>query len=560
VADYLEHFWDYMASVANALIFLLVGLTVDLGSLIAALPTLVWVVVAMLVSRALVIYTLVPLSSRLTGSEPVSVAYRTVMFWGGLRGGIALAIALSLPESLAAKEDFVTIATGAVLFTLVVKGLTIEGVVKRFRLHVPPLSDRLARLEGGIAGKIMALDELPVLQAGGLFPLRVADRVRAELGVELESLRAEVGVLRSSELDVDMERRIVHLRCFGTERKLYLEMFRKGHLSEGAYRDLEHSVIVQSDAIRYQGRLPDFTLHSPTGDRVVEALSRLFGGVPGVAGIFERLRQGTAERDYESAWARFHGDAEVLKDLERLATTETHRLEVLDDVTSLYRLWRENARSRLDQTAELFPEFVAATQDRLAGRLALEAERGAIEAQARTGALPNPVAEGLLSELEERLDVLGSARTGKIGADPQELLLKVPFFEGLPREEFARVVDHLRRRTAPRGEAIVRQGERGSSLFLVARGVVRVTRENEGASTDIATLMAGDFFGEMALLHGGVRTATCRAVTPSALYELSRRDIDEVMESCPAMRKALEEADRARRADLLQGGARLEGA
>lgn len=558
VADYLEHFWDYMASVANALIFLLVGLTVDLGSLFAALPTLVWVVVAMLVSRALVIYTLVPLSSRLTGSEPVSGAYRTVMFWGGLRGGIALAIALSLPESLAAKEDFVTIATGAVLFTLVVKGLTIEGVVKHFRLHVPPLSDRLARLEGRIAGKLMALDELPVLQAGGLFPLRVAHRVRDELEGELRSLRSEVGALRSSELDVDMERRIVHLRCFGTERKLYLEMFRKGHVSEAAYRDLEHSVIVQADAIRYQGRLPDFTLHSPAGDRAVESVSRLFGHVPGVAGVVERLREGAAERDYESAWARFHGDAEVLEDLERLGTTGTHRPEVLEEVASLYRLWRENARSRLDQTAELFPEFVAATQDRLAGRLALEAERGAIEAQAHTGALPQPVAEAVLAELEERLDTLGTARTGKLGADPEELLLKVPFFRGLPREEFTRVASHLKRRTAPRGDAIVRQGERGSSLFLVARGVVRVTRDDDGETTDVATLLAGDFFGEMALLHGGVRTATCRAVTPCALYELARGDIDEVMESCPAMQKALEEADRARRAELIDRGAELD--
>ena len=40
---------------------------------------------------------------------------------------------------------------------------------------------------------------------------------------------------------------------------------------------------------------------------------------------------------------------------------------------------------------------------------------------------------------------------------------------------------------------------------------------------DLATLMAGDFFGETTLLHGGMRTANCRAVTPCALYELRRR-------------------------------------
>lgn len=550
VATYLEHFWDYFAGVANALIFLLVGLTVDVGALVAALPVLVWVIGAMLVSRAIVIYTLVPASSRWTGSEPVSRSYQAVMYWGGLRGGIALAIALALPESLAVKADFVTLATGAVLFTLVVQGLTIERVVRHFRLHIAPLSDQLARLEGGIAGKLNVLTELPMLEAGGLFPPRVAESVRARATSELDALREQLSDLRTRELDVELERRILFLRCFGTERTLHLEMFQKGHLTERAYRDLEHSVVAQSDAIRHMGRIPDFTLHPPTADRVVSAATRVFEKVPGLSGSVERMREGAAERDYETAWARFHGDADVLNDLERLVGTGSHRAEVVEEVASLYTYWRESARSRLDQTAELFPEFVAATQDRLAARLAVEAERSAIEAQERTGALPGGVATSLLSELGERLDELGSSRTGKLAADPNELLQKVPFFQGLPSTEFERVARHLKQKTAPRGLDIVREGDRGSSLFLVARGVVRVTHLEDGEERDVATLMAGDFFGEMALLHGGVRSATCRAVTPCALYELGRSDLDRVRESCPAIQQALEDADRTRRAEL----------
>jgi CRP-like cAMP-binding protein len=80
--------------------------------------------------------------------------------------------------------------------------------------------------------------------------------------------------------------------------------------------------------------------------------------------------------------------------------------------------------------------------------------------------------------------------------------------------------------------------------------VVRVTREDAGVSRDVATLMAGEFFGEMALLHGGARRATCRAVTPCALYELRRADVDVVREVCPEMQVALEEADRIRSDEL----------
>jgi CRP-like cAMP-binding protein len=94
---------------------------------------------------------------------------------------------------------------------------------------------------------------------------------------------------------------------------------------------------------------------------------------------------------------------------------------------------------------------------------------------------------------------------------------------------------------------MVREGEAGESLFLIARGVVRVSRQFEGGRADIATLVAGDFFGEMALLHDEPRSATVTAVTPCALYELSREAAVGWMEQYPAIRAALEAADRKRK-------------
>jgi CPA1 family monovalent cation:H+ antiporter len=557
IAKYLEHFWDYVAGVANALIFLLVGLTVHVNELVDALPILVWVIAAMLVSRALVIFTLVPLSGRISGTRPISRSYQAVMYWGGLRGGIALAIALALPETLPDKDLFVTIATGAVLFTLIVQGLTIERVVKHFRLHIPPMADQLARIESRIAGKLRALDAIPQLQAGGLFPPRIAKDLREKTDGELAELRKELAGLHERELDGDLERRILYLRSFGTEKTRYFEMFGEGHLSEGAYRDLIHSVDLQTDAIRYEGELPVFTLHPPRGERFSASLLRDFGRVPGLGGLVERAREAAAARDYEVAWARFHCDTPVIEDLERVDITGTHRPRAMEEVLTSYRYWRESAKARLDETAELFPEFVAATQERLAGRLALQAEHAAIEERAHSGAVPHGLSVAMLDEVDAELAALRTAPASKLVVDPEELLRKVPFFQGLPREEFAQVARSLHQRTAPSGDTIVRQGERGSSLFLVARGVVRVIRTDGDTDRPIATLLAGDFFGEMALLHGGTRTATCRAVTPCALYELARADIDAVLASCPAMRGSLEEADRVRRAELKDAGADL---
>ena len=557
VAGYLENFWNYMAGIANALIFLLVGLTVELSALIENLPVLFLVASAMLISRGLVIYTLVPVVGKLPGSDPIDRGYQTVMYWGGLRGGIALAIALSLPESVENRDLFVVLATGAVLFTLIVQGLTIERVVKHFGLDIPPLSDQMARIEGLISAKMRTLKEIPVLQAGGLFSPRIAEdmRIRAETGVE--TLRAELDQMRETELNTKEERRLLYLRCFGEEKTLYYQMFSNGHLGERTYRNLTHSTELQTEGIRHEGRLPEFTLHPPSGERLETVFYRMLEKFPGFGGLVERFRAGRAARDYEVAWARFRGSTRVLDDLSELERNEAIREDIVEEVRAFYEYWHERARSRLDQTSELFPEFVAATQERLADRLALHAEQEAIEEKANAGIIPHGVADVMLEEMALELRALRASQAAKLTIDPAELLKKVPFFKGVPREEFAAVAENLRRRTAPTADVIVKQGDRGSSLFLVARGVVRVSRQDGGMTRDIATLMAGDFFGEMALLHGGPRTATCRAVTPCALYELRRDDVDAVLESCPAMREALEEADRTRRAELRDSGAML---
>ena len=126
VAHQLEQFWEYLAQVANAIVFLMVGLMVDLGAFFAFWHYLVCAILAMVISRAVVVYSLVPLVGRLPGTDPIDRGYQTVMFWGGLRGAIALAIALQLPD-FPQRDLLVAIAMGAVLFTILLRLTNIEG-------------------------------------------------------------------------------------------------------------------------------------------------------------------------------------------------------------------------------------------------------------------------------------------------------------------------------------------------------------------------------------------------------------------------------------------------
>lgn len=550
VTERMEHFWDYAGQAANALVFLLVGLTMDLTHLWESWHVLVVAILAMLFSRALVVYGLVPLVGRLPGTDPVDRRYQTVIFWGGLRGAIALAIALQLPEGLPGRDLMVTTVTGAVLFTLLVPGLTMGWLVRFLGLDVPPLADRLARLEGLISAKRRTLEQVPELQEGGLFSPRIARSLEERCGRDLEHLHRELEALREKELDLDEERRLLHLRCFAEEKSLYHDMFVKGHLSEGAYRSLNHSLELQTESLRHHGRLPQYTLHPPSGTWWEGVFLRSLHHLRSAGPILERLRAGRVSRDYEVAWARFRASGKVLANLDRLATADAIRPKVAEEVRAFYQYWHENARARMDEHAEQFPEFAGAMQERLAERMVLHAEREAIEEKATAGSIPPGVAETMLEEMALALRKLRTGELAKLRVDPSELLRKVPFFQDLPPGEFGAVAERLRPQTVPAGEVILRQGEEGDSLFLVARGVVRVYRDEEWGRRDLATLLAGDFFGEMALLRGGPRSATCRAVTPCALYELRRQDIQALAPRVPRLLETLQEADRRRRAEL----------
>ena len=137
VRQYIDHFWEYMAYVATALIFLMVGMRVNLGELWQSADILAWVILGMLLSRAIVIYGMIPLSNRIQGSSSTGHDYQHVMFWGGLRGAIALAIVLSLPD-FPLHDVFIALVMGTVLFTLLVQGLTIEWLVRKLGLNKPP--------------------------------------------------------------------------------------------------------------------------------------------------------------------------------------------------------------------------------------------------------------------------------------------------------------------------------------------------------------------------------------------------------------------------------------
>lgn len=137
----LDVVWEFFAFLLTALVFLLVGLAIDLARLMEVVPSIAWGVVAILAGRALVIYLVFGPASRLAvrlrGGHLVPLAWLHVMFWAGLRGAVAVAMALSLPVDFPERALLQEITFGVVLFTLLVQGTTAEWVIDRVGAGVP---------------------------------------------------------------------------------------------------------------------------------------------------------------------------------------------------------------------------------------------------------------------------------------------------------------------------------------------------------------------------------------------------------------------------------------
>jgi len=121
-------FWEYVAFLLNSVIFLLIGLQIDLGLLQAALLPMGIAVGAALLARAVVVYGFGPAILRSVPS--LSPGSLHPLFWAGLRGAVSLAVVLSLPTNLPMRPLLLTMTFGVVLFTLLVQGLMMGPLLR----------------------------------------------------------------------------------------------------------------------------------------------------------------------------------------------------------------------------------------------------------------------------------------------------------------------------------------------------------------------------------------------------------------------------------------------
>jgi CPA1 family monovalent cation:H+ antiporter len=502
-------------------------------------------IAAALLSRAAVLFGILPVLSALRLSQKIDGAYKLAIAWGGLRGAITLALALALTEHPSVdpevKQLVAVLATGFVLFTLLVNGLTLRPVIHLLQL------DRLSPLNEALRCKVLALSLADVRDA----VRQSAHNYRIDSAAwrsVTEDYSRRIDELQSRpDLDKaisDEDRiRIGLVALTNRERRIILDHHERRTVSGAAIEYLLHNTNRILDGARSEGR--------EGYDRAackVLAFPRRFR----MAHFLHRTLQigGPLQREISIRFEVLLTRHLALEELARFAGT---RLEPMigRSVTAVLReiiAGRAEAIARaLDALRLQYPEHARMLEARFLGQSGLQLlilryrdlfEEGLIGGELFDD-LEHEHARQLLSDRLPPLD---------LGLRAEQLIRSFPMFAGLDETELEAVVRVLRPRLLVPDEMIIRTGERGRSMFFIASGAVEVVLPEQRIR-----LGSGDFFGEMALLSRGPRNADVVSLGYGRVLELARADFRRFLRDYPRARAEIEAtaAARTRESDRL---------
>jgi len=247
----LMNFWEYIAFLANSLIFILIGMEVVFPRLDRdGLLLIIAAVAAVLVSRAVSVYGLSFVSRALRNRVPAS--YQHVLFWGGLRGAVSLALALSISRTFPGRDTILTLTFAAVLFTLLVQATTISPLLRRLGLTGQSEEEReYERLHARLLAARAAYQRLKQeFRQGTLDPAAWAT-IDPELADRVERLKQALESFASSHPDL-VAKITASLRreALILQRATITDLAREGVISDEVARELITEIDVEIDELR----------------------------------------------------------------------------------------------------------------------------------------------------------------------------------------------------------------------------------------------------------------------------------------------------------------------
>jgi NhaP-type Na+/H+ or K+/H+ antiporter len=516
VGEFLHHFWETMAHIANTLIFLLVGALIGYRVELTSLQnwmTLAALYAGLLVIRAGTIGLFIPLLKRI--GVGITKEKAIVLSWGGLRGAVSLALAMTVAHSAAIPqaigEQVLFLCAGIVVLSILINGGTMTMVLHKLGLDKLPAAKQATvdkahnTITQQIKQTVEELSDNEFMQSVDWQKLtqRVDEppSVEGETALQRdENATGTAGGLDEEQaLDVAYRRRLLEI-----ERNDYWSQYKAGILSRSATNSLVDAVekVLDQEPILGPRHQLDTYWTTPMLIRRLRDIDVLHDYLLRVS--FKRL-----VNSYDVARGFLSAQNEVAKSVDTLAPRPESAHAVKEELLENKR----NTYARIEALRSSFPQAIQAIEAHIAQRILLNKERGVIYHLEETAVLDKPEAKRLLEDVENRMQRLNRMPIKIATPALSEVIRQASWLSEASEQTIQAVCDGAREQIFEPGELLYEQGKPADYLILISRGCVVVVDDTDGGILDVVG--SGALLG-MDVLDRQVADHSVRADIPTS--------------------------------------------
>ncbi len=544
--------WDVIARCCNSLLFLMVGLSVHTEDLLSRMGPVFIVVALVLLARALAIYSFVPLTTRWFQLPRVTLGERHIMWWGGLKGGLAIAVVLSIPSDLPERQFLFDLTIGVVLFTLLVSAPTIRPLMQRLGMNELSRGEDMELRAALIDARHRLHANLERLERNKLTPQTDIPRMINDI-----EMAFGMAWFEDAETLHDDDEFVAMLRAYHVERRELKHLYETGYISQYIYLDMLNRLYDQREELR-------------EGESAHREQRR--GGKPS---LFQRLEEKMLRQIRERRWSSLlishFQRARIVQQLQRnlaqllmcdaviasLKTQEDLDVDARDAVIKTYRKRKKHCRKSLKMSRLRFPQFYRLYLELLARRSTIYSGWNHMHEEFEHGDLSAKGYAATRRKVNKKIERINESEP-KISSHEDsvaEMLAGVELFDTLGDDDRRFLEKSATRITFLPGDTIMGAYETGDHFYVIIVGDAAVWRTDAlSYAHRVADLSDGDIMGESALLAEfergrPVRSATIRAETPCTVLRISMRSMLTILDRYPEIRAQIRQIHENRGAD-----------
>jgi CPA1 family monovalent cation:H+ antiporter len=462
----VDQTWDVVALIFNSLLFLLVGFSVDLSQLYSHIDSIVIAIILVLVARAAGVYSMVPATIKIFKLPNVSMGERHIMWWGGLKGGLAIAIVLSIPLDMPGRESILYITLGVVLFSLLINASTIRPLMQRLGFD-KFTGEEAAELKHGLIQSQQNSTE--ILES--FYKAKLISRSTLQL---VQKKTQEVFSVEQKTADNLLEARHIYITALRFEMHELKNLYDIGFLQYYTYLNIKNTL--QRDRENWS---TDNMVDPSTDDesnpnlfvRLENALIKQLRELDFAAGMLARYQY---LRFSQSLQRNIAGVLICQKVIEKISNIEDFETELKKEVIDIYKQRSLKRKLRLEKVAEDFPEFYLRFETRLFEKVALVTAEFFTEEAHHNGEIGSKVFTNIERRIHAAIEKLQPISDPAPKLKPHDLIGMVPLLEGLSNELLERLSKHAKAMTFLADDQIIDEGEKGDSIYIITHGLVSV--------------------------------------------------------------------------------------